>query len=237
MARKNNRMKTEYHRGLGFDPRKYLSAPHYHYNPLPDCTPQRGDIWFASLGSHSNTSVQGGTRPVIIISNDIGNEHADTVNVVPMTRHMKKLDLPCHFKPIARFDRERGIWYVYDGKVWQPDENALAVEELAKILANRLYTFALQITDEDTRNRYIKRVQKLQMRKNRRTMIEDAKSVYPVPHSLCDHNTNLFNCQNGTLNLTTGEFRPHDPADFLTMMSGVTYNPDAACPRWEQFIS
>ncbi len=142
-----------------------------------------------------------------------------------------------YFKPIARFDRERGIWYVYDGKVWQPDENALAVAELAKILADRLYTFALQITDEDTRNRYIKRVQKLQMRKNRRTMIEDAKSVYPVSHTVFDRNTDLFNCQNGTLNLTTGEFRPHDPADFLTMMSGITYDPDAACPRWEQFIS
>ena len=142
-----------------------------------------------------------------------------------------------YFKPIARFDRERGIWYVYDGKVWQPDENALAVAELAKILADRLYTFALQITDEDTRNRYIKRVQKLQMRKNRRTMIEDAKSVYPVSHTVFDRNTDLFNCQNGTLNLTTGEFRPHDPADFLTMMSGITYDPKATCPRWEQFIS
>lgn len=142
-----------------------------------------------------------------------------------------------YFKPIARFDRERGIWYVFDGKVWQPDENALAVAELAKRLADRLYTFALQIKDEDTRNRYIKRVQKLQMRKNRRTMIEDAKSVYPVPHSVFDRNTNLFNCQNGTLNLTTGEFRPHDPADFLTLMSGITYDPDAVCPRWNTFIS
>ncbi len=142
-----------------------------------------------------------------------------------------------YYKPIARFDRERGIWYVYDGKVWQPDENALAVAELAKILADRLYTFALQIKDEDTRNRYIKRVQKLQMRKNRRTMIEDAKSVYPVSHTVFDRNTNLFNCRNGTLNLTTGEFRPHDPADFLTMLSGITYDSDATCPRWKQFIS
>ena len=142
-----------------------------------------------------------------------------------------------YFKPIARFDRERGIWYVFDGKVWQPDENALAVAELAKRLADRLYTFALQIKDEDTRNRYIKRVQKLQMRKNRRTMIEDAKSVYPVPHSIFDRNPDLFNCQNGTLNLTTGEFKPHDPADFLTLMSGITYDPDASCPRWISFIN
>ena len=142
-----------------------------------------------------------------------------------------------YYKPIARFDRERGIWYVFDGSVWQPDENALAVAELAKVLADRLYTYALQIKDEDTRNRYIKRVQKLQMRKNRRTMIEDAKSVYPVPHRIFDRNTNLFNCKNGTLNLTTGEFQPHDPADFLTLMSGVTYDPEAHCPRWLSFVN
>ena len=142
-----------------------------------------------------------------------------------------------YFKPIARFDRERGIWYVFDGHIWQADENALAVAELAKHLADQLYSFALQIKDEDTRNRYIKRVQKLQLRRNRRTMIEDAKSVFPVPHSIFDRNTNLFNCQNGTLNLTTGEFRPHDPADFLTLMSGISYDPEAVCPRWEQFIS
>ena len=100
MARKNNRMKTEYHRGLGFDPRKYMTSYSHQTRcesiPTPDRAPKRGDIWFARLGTHPNSSVQGGTRPVIIISNDLGNEHADTVNVVPMTRHLKKPELPCH---------------------------------------------------------------------------------------------------------------------------------------------
>ena len=141
-----------------------------------------------------------------------------------------------YFKPIARFNADRGIWYVYDGQVWQPDENALAVAELAKRLADRLYTFALQIKDEDTRTRYIKRIQKLQLRKNRKTMIEDAKSVYPVRMNLFDSNTFLFNCQNGTLDLETLSFRPHDPMDFITKISPVVYDPAAACPRWNQFV-
>lgn len=141
-----------------------------------------------------------------------------------------------YFKPIARFNRSRGIWYVYDGKVWQPDEGGLAVAELAKLLADRLYTFALQIKDEDTRNRYIKRVLKLQQRKNRRTMLEDAKSVHPISFSAFDRNKYLFNCENGTLDLDTLEFRGHDPKDFITKMSHVTYDPDATSPRWIQFI-
>ena len=142
-----------------------------------------------------------------------------------------------YYKPIARFNADRGIWYVYDGSVWQPDENALAVAELAKNLANKLYHFAGDIKNEDTRTRLIKRAVKLQLRKHRKTMIEDAKSVHPVKHRVFDQNTNLFNCKNGTLNLTTGEFRPHDPEDFITLMSGVTYDPEASCPRWTQFIS
>ena len=141
-----------------------------------------------------------------------------------------------YFKPIARLAGDRNIWYVYDGVVWHPDENALAVAELAKVLADRLYSFALQIKDEDTRNRYIKRVQKLQLRKHRKTMLEDAKSVHPVKVSMFDRNKYLFNCANGTLDLSTLEFHPHDPEDFITKVSPINYDADAICPRWNRFI-
>lgn len=141
-----------------------------------------------------------------------------------------------YYKPIARFNADRNIWYVYDGSVWQPDENSLAVAELAKNLADALYTFALQIKDEDTRNRYIKRVQKLQLRKNRKTMVEDAKSVYPIPMSAFDANRFLFNLENGTLDLNTLSFRKHNPKDFITKISHIEYDPEATCPRWIRFV-
>jgi len=109
LGRKNKRKKTEYRDRLGFDPRKYVRrycpppAPPYPARPpYPHpiwnggrC-PHRGDIWFADLGEHPGTSVQSGCRPVLIVSNDIGNEHAETLNVLPMTRQLKKPGLPCH---------------------------------------------------------------------------------------------------------------------------------------------
>ena len=49
-----------------------------------------------------------------------------------------------YFKPIARFNADRNIWYVYDGAVWQPDENSLAVAELASTGGSALY-LCLQI--------------------------------------------------------------------------------------------
>lgn len=103
MGRKNKRKKTEYRSRLGFNPRKYVTkccsqqkstAPHPTWNG--GRCPHRGDIWFADLGEHPGTSVQSGCRPVLIVSNDIGNEHAETLNVLPMTRQLKKPGLPCH---------------------------------------------------------------------------------------------------------------------------------------------
>lgn len=141
-----------------------------------------------------------------------------------------------YFKPIARYNSERGIWYVYDGTVWQPDMENLKVAELAKLLADKLYVFALTITEEDSRKRFIERVKKLQLRKHRDTMIKDAKSVYPLSMKSFDNDIYLFNCKNGTLNLRTMEFREHRPEDYLTKVSPVIYDPDAECPRWRTFI-
>ena len=33
---------------------------------------------------------------MFIVSNNIGNTHAETLNVLPMTSHLKKPGLPCH---------------------------------------------------------------------------------------------------------------------------------------------
>lgn len=141
-----------------------------------------------------------------------------------------------YFQNVARFNRDRGVWFVYDGTVWRADEGKLKVAELAKLLANRLYSYALTIKEEDARKRYIDRVKKLQLRKHRETMIKDAMSVHPVPMAVFDRDIYLFNMANGTLNLRTKEFRPHAAADFLTKISPVVYDPDAACPRFETFM-
>ena len=58
--------------------------------------PRRMDVWYADLPLHNDSCVQGGNRPVIVISNDICNEVNKVITVVPMTRQMKRLSLPTH---------------------------------------------------------------------------------------------------------------------------------------------
>lgn len=55
----------------------------------------RNDIWYAGLG-FKNGSIQGGTRPVYIVQNDIGNKHSPTTIVAPITSKMGKKKLPTH---------------------------------------------------------------------------------------------------------------------------------------------
>ena len=56
----------------------------------------RGSIWLATLETHIGTSVQGGFRPVIVVSNDVCNKFSKTVTVVPLTSIIKRMKIPTH---------------------------------------------------------------------------------------------------------------------------------------------
>ena len=57
---------------------------------------KRGDIYYAELNPVIG-SEQGGTRPVLIISNDIGNKHSPTVIIAAITSRVHtKAKLPTH---------------------------------------------------------------------------------------------------------------------------------------------
>ena len=59
-------------------------------------TIKRGDIFYADLNPVVG-SEQGGTRPVLIISNDIGNRYSPTVIVAAITSRVHtKAKLPTH---------------------------------------------------------------------------------------------------------------------------------------------
>ena len=56
---------------------------------------KRGDIYFAVL-SPVVGSEQGGTRPVLVIQNNLGNHFSPTVIVAAITAKMAKPKLPTH---------------------------------------------------------------------------------------------------------------------------------------------
>jgi mRNA interferase MazF len=56
---------------------------------------KRGEIYYADL-SPVVGSEQGGTRPVLIVQNDVGNRHSPTVIAAAITSQKDKAKLPTH---------------------------------------------------------------------------------------------------------------------------------------------
>lgn len=137
------------------------------------------------------------------------------------------------YKDIARYCPDRGVWFIYDGKRWQPDsKDSTQAMQLCKKLADALMRYSTTIENE----KYAQAVARWQTRNTRNTILKDAQDCYPVNVSEFDKDIYLLNCKNGTLDLRTMEFRPHEPDDLISKMANVNYNPDARCDRWDVFI-
>lgn len=138
------------------------------------------------------------------------------------------------YKDKARYVPERKKWFVFNGKVWQPDTGNLMAMELCKKLTDELLSHSRTLPEGY--EQYKEAAKKWKKRTVRETILKDAASVYPISLKQFDRDPLLFNCQNGTLNLRTMEFKEHCSVDLLTMISGVHYDPNAECGDWEKFI-
>ena len=66
---------------------------------------KRGDVFYAELDPVIG-SEQGGVRPVLIVQNDIGNQHSPTTIVAAITGQLSKAKLPTH---VDLAGRENGL--------------------------------------------------------------------------------------------------------------------------------
>ncbi|NCC87154.1 MAG: type II toxin-antitoxin system PemK/MazF family toxin [Clostridia bacterium] len=58
---------------------------------------KRGDLYYANLNPYQG-SEQGGTRPVIVLQNNVGNIYCPTLIVAPLTSKIaEKKKLPTHY--------------------------------------------------------------------------------------------------------------------------------------------
>lgn len=56
---------------------------------------KRGEIYFAQLNPVIG-SEQGGTRPVLVVQNDIGNQYSPTTVILAITGQINKAKMPTH---------------------------------------------------------------------------------------------------------------------------------------------
>ena len=98
---------------------------------------RRGEIYYADLGDSNIGSEQTGTRPVLIIQNNIGNKFSPTVIVACMTSRLFKNEIPTH----VRIDSE---------DYFLPSDSLILCEQIKTIDKQRLsnYIATLSLADE-----------------------------------------------------------------------------------------
>ena len=127
-------------------------------------------------------------------------------------------------------------WMIFNGKCWEPDRSG-RVDQFAKIVVRAIYQEAANELDEVRRKQLAKHAAASESNRAVRAMLDRAKSELPVTPDEFNKHLYLLNCKNGTLDLRTGELRPHSPYDLLTRCLKIDYNPLATCSKWEQFIN
>lgn len=128
-------------------------------------------------------------------------------------------------------------WFIYDGRRWVPDSLS-DVKRWAKQTVIAILQEAAQIADDQARAALIKHQRHSESTRALKAMVESAQSEpgIAVASSSFDANPDLFNCLNGTLDLSTGEFREHDRADMLTKLAPVRFEPGAQLDLWDSFL-
>jgi putative DNA primase/helicase len=130
-------------------------------------------------------------------------------------------------------DGHGGGWYHFDGMRWARDCNQI-VPALAKKTIRAMFDAAWP-----GRNKGLAK-HALSSASNSRilAMLAQARSVagIPIMPEELDSDPWLLNVQNGTIDLRTGDLRPHRKEDMITMLARASFDPGAECPRWRLFL-
>jgi len=131
-------------------------------------------------------------------------------------------------------------WLVWDGNRWSTDSrDHIEVQRNAQQTVKRMRRQFKDIEgDDEVQKAAHAHVKHSSSDYGIKAMINQAKSLHEV--LIKDEELNfdpwLLNCKNGTLNLKTGELKPHDRKDNITKILPVEYDSAARCDRWEEFL-
>ncbi len=129
-------------------------------------------------------------------------------------------------------------WLSWDGRRWIDDNGSGVLQrgvDYADSLWNemtRLSQLSTERGELDVFKNFIKRTNSTDAIKAFIALAAaDTRVVCKVEN--LNSNPYLLNVHNGTVDLRTSELRAHDPADRITQLADVDYDPTAECPNWK----
>ena len=129
-------------------------------------------------------------------------------------------------------------WYYWTGKVWQVD-NSGEIKKLADVVIEDMKKEAFR-ADGDIQEELLKWCNRTASSKGKTNMITETQHLegIPVQPDEFDAYTDYINCQNGIVNLRTGELLPHDSNFMMTRICYTDYDTTCGEPKlWLKFLN
>ncbi|MFC1965194.1 phage/plasmid primase, P4 family, partial [Chloroflexota bacterium] len=119
------------------------------------------------------------------------------------------------------------------------DLGGVRIAKLVKKVARNIYREVADEVDDNSRKDLLKHAIATERQVRLDAMIKSAESEPGVATMLADLDTNhwLLNVNNGTIDLRTGELKPHTPADMITEILPLDYDQSATSAEWESFLA
>lgn len=168
---------------------------------------------------------------------DIQYPRPDTLLTAPLTDAGNAERLIARHGPDLRWDFTRGVWRMWDGMKWAVAEKGEAVQKAIETV-RAIIAPADTLVDRKRGDDLIKHARKSESEGRIKSLLTLAQALpgVSVAGTAFDADGWLLNTPSGTLDLRTGTLQKHRRDDLLAKITAVPYDPDAQCPRWEQFL-
>jgi putative DNA primase/helicase len=129
-------------------------------------------------------------------------------------------------------------WLVWDEKHWRFDNTGEADRKAAGVVREILRLSAL-LPDETEQKAMAGFARRCESAARLGSLLSLAQSQAQLAATAdgFDSDPWLFNVANCMIDLKTNQVMPHDPARLVTKLSPVVYDPAAACPNWDAFLT
>ena len=120
----------------------------------------------------------------------------------------------------VRYNEENHRWHIWTGKKWMADFD----NEVLRMAVNTYEAFLSAVkqvdwTDENVMIKMQRHANKMGNGSTLKAMLKQAAIQRPVRSNDFDSNNDLLSCQNGTINLKTGDLSPHKREDYISKIS------------------
>jgi putative DNA primase/helicase len=181
------------------------------------------EVWKIAQSAGRYEPGDDSTTPILV-----SFPHTDTGNGERLARR---------FADEIRYSCPQKTWYMYNGIRWEPDQKGEILQR-AKLIARELYYEAATIENEGLRKACAEWARKCEAADRLRATLFCAQSepnISVLPMQF-DSDRFALNVLNGTVDLRTGELRPHDRENLITKLAPVQYDASARSELWERFL-